>query len=79
MADPEFTRKIMPLVDRLFADEEIRIETRRPDGAQPGGFAPDVRVTHLPTGEVAVSEQHDTQMENKIAAILELRARLDGR
>ena len=51
----------------------------RPEDAEPGGFLADVRVTHLPSGEVADSEQHGPQMENKIAAILELRARLDGR
>lgn len=79
MADPDFPRKIMPLVDRLFPAEEIRVETFRPEGAEPFGFLPDVRVTHLPTGEVAVSDQHGTQMENRIAALLELRARLDGR
>ena len=79
MADPDFPRKIMPLVDRLFADGELRVETQRPEGAAIGHVQPDVRVTHLPSGEAVFCAAHGTQLENKVAAVLELRARLDGR
>ncbi len=79
MADPDFPRKIMPLVDRLFTEGELRVETCRPHGGGVGDFLPDVRVIHLPSGEIVLCNKHGTQLENRIEAVLELRARLDGR
>ena len=78
MADPDFARKITPLVSRLFPETEIRVETARLQADDPASSLPDVRVTHLPTGEVVVCADFATQTENRVAALLKLRARLDG-
>lgn len=78
MSDPDFARKITPLVTRLFPEAEIRVETARGEAGDPGSALPDVRVTHLPTGEAVVCADFGTQIENHIAALLELRARLDA-
>ena len=48
-------------------------------GMQTGSIPSGVKVTHLPTGEYAICEQHRSQSENRRAALEMLAKKLDAR
>ncbi len=78
MSAPDFSREILPLVRRLIPAEDLRAEVQRPAApGVPGSFSAEVRLIHLPSGRVVTSGKYASQIENQIAALLELRTQLD--
>lgn len=57
--------------------EDLRIDVYR-TGVVAGPASCSVRVTHLPTGLVAICSTHRSQLQNRRACLDELEARLDG-
>ncbi|MEM9541892.1 MAG: hypothetical protein AAGA60_20645 [Cyanobacteria bacterium P01_E01_bin.42] len=74
MTNLDFVREILSLVEELLSTQEIRVETIRDLHDNP---LPDVKIVHIPTEETVICANYPTQIENKIAAMLELRLRLD--
>ena len=78
MSDLSFAKIILPLAESLFPSEEIQVEIFRGPGMDIGEFLPEVRLVHVPSSEVVTCNDHASQIENKVEALLRLRARLDG-
>ncbi|MCA9634166.1 MAG: hypothetical protein KC766_41260 [Myxococcales bacterium] len=69
MSSLEFAKDLLPLVEALLPAAELQAEVIRND--------PRVRITHVPTRERVEHGEHESQTENKVAALLQLRLRLD--
>jgi protein subunit release factor A len=66
----------------VIEEDDLEVEVRRAprhDPLDPATHDPAVRVTHIPTGIVVVSEATESQVANKAAAIEELERLLAAR
>ncbi len=74
MSGSEFVHQAYAeLLDALFDDEDLRIDTMRRGDGTPD---PAVRVTHLATGHRVVVDERPSQKENATLALIRIAAAL---